>query len=182
MSKLNRRDFLRISALAAAGTVVVACAKTEAPATTEPQATPAGKGAGATATPVPQVEAAPESPMLADMVAAGSIPPLDERLPQEAMAIEAGTLIPADMLDWAPGKFGGTMRFCTARTDVAAELYDANCEQPLIAPGKLTAASPAEVVPSLFKGFEISDDQTSITWYMRKGVPSRPRSLCPACT
>lgn len=170
MSKLNRREFLRVSALAAAGTALVACAKTEAPATTEPQATPAGKGAEATATPVPQVEAAPESPMLADMVAAGTIPPLDERLPQEAMAIEAGTLIPTDTVDWQPGKFGGTMRFCTARTDVAAELYDANCEQPLIAPGKLTAASPAEVVPSLFKGFEISDDQTSITWYMRKGV------------
>ncbi len=160
MSSLSRRDFLRLSALAAAGTVVVACAKTKAPV--EPEE----KGAA----PPAAGEAVPQAPMLSEMVAAGSLPAIEERLPQDTMIIDAGTLIPADMVDWQPGKYGGTMRFCTARTDVCAELYDANCEQPLIAPGKLTAASPAEIVPSLFKGFEVSDDQKSITWYMRKGL------------
>jgi peptide/nickel transport system substrate-binding protein len=160
MSALSRRDFLRLSALAAAGTVVVACAKTEAPVEPEEKGV-APPAAG---------EAAPEAPMLSDMVASGSLPALEERLPQDIMVIDAGTLIPADMVDWQPGKYGGTMRFCTARTDVCAELYDANAEQMLIAPGKLTAASPAEVVPSLLKGFEVSDDQKSITWYMRKGL------------
>ena len=53
MDKLNRREFLRLSALAAAGVTVAACAKTEAPAepTTAPAAT---KAPAATATPVPQ--------------------------------------------------------------------------------------------------------------------------------
>jgi len=163
MSKLSRREFLRLSALAAAGAAVVACAKTEAPPEATPK--PAEPQVQATATPEPVAKPAyPESPMLTELVSAGKLPALDERLPQETMIIDAGTLIPADMVDWQPGMFGGTMRFCTARTDVCAELYDANAEQMLIAPGKLTAASPDEVKPSFFKGFEVTDGQKSITW------------------
>ena len=55
MKKLNRRDFLRLSTVAAAGAAVAACAKTEEP-TKAPVAT-ATKAAAAdpTATPVPEV-------------------------------------------------------------------------------------------------------------------------------
>lgn len=166
MSQLSRREFLRLSALAAAGMAVVACAKTQAPtAVVETKATQAP------ATPKPEEKAAaPEAPMLTELVSAGKLPALEERLPQEVMVIDAGTLIPADMVEWEVGKFGGTMRLCTARTDVCAEMYDANAEPMMIAPGKLTAASPEEIKPNLFKGFEVSDDQKTITWYMRKGL------------
>ena len=63
VAEMNRRDFLKLSALAAAGVTVAACAKTEAPAeptaTTPPEEKP-------TATPVP--EAGPsekQAPILA---------------------------------------------------------------------------------------------------------------------
>jgi peptide/nickel transport system substrate-binding protein len=172
MNEISRREFLRISTLAAAGVAVVACAKpaepTAPPAEEKPKEKTEEKAAP---TPVPETEAESlEAPMLAEKVTAGSLPPLEERVPADPMTISAGTLMPTDMVDWAPGTFGGTMRFCTARTDVCAELYDANCEQPLQTPGKLIAGSADEVKPCLFKAFEISDDQTSITWYMRKGL------------
>ena len=60
MTKITRRDFLRLSTVAAAGVLAAACAKTAAPT-----ATPEPKAAAATATPKPadQVEptAVPEA-------------------------------------------------------------------------------------------------------------------------
>jgi peptide/nickel transport system substrate-binding protein len=98
--KLNRRNFLRLSAVSAAGVTLAACggtpaapAATTAPgATTAPAATAAPAGAAtavpAAATTVSAATAVPavssqfkEAPMLAEMVAAGTIPALDERLP-----------------------------------------------------------------------------------------------------
>ena len=171
MTQISRREFLRASALAAAGMAVVACAKTEAPATTAPKAPEKATTAPKAVEPTKAPASENESPMLVEMVSSGTLPALDERLPQEVMTIGPGVLIPEEFLDnWEPGKFGGTMRFCTATTHVAAELYDANAEQPLIAPGRLTAASPDVVKPSLLTGFEVGDEQKSITWHMRKGL------------
>ena len=111
MDNLSRRDFLRLSAVAAAGAAVAACAKTEAP-TTAPAAatnTPAAAATNTTIptreptnTPVPTPVEVKEAPMVADMVAAGTLPPLDERLPQNPLVIQ---------MDWqGPGKYGGKMR------------------------------------------------------------------------
>jgi peptide/nickel transport system substrate-binding protein len=100
--KLSRREFLRLSALGAAGVALSACASketTEAPVAAEPtkvevKATePVAAGpatptpiptTGPTATLVPTVETSKykESPVLADMVKAGSLPPVEERLPK----------------------------------------------------------------------------------------------------
>ena len=171
MTQISRREFLRVSALAAAGVAAVACAKTEAPATIAPKAPEKATTAPKAVEPTKAPASENESPMLVEMVSSGTLPALDERLPQEVMTIGPGVLIPEEFLDnWEPGKYGGTMRFCTATTHVAAELYDANAEQPLIAPGRLTAASPDVVQPSLLTGFEVGDEQKSITWYMRKGL------------
>jgi len=168
MNEISRRDFLRMSALAAAGVAVVACAKTEAPPAETPKPKEEEKP---TATPKPVKEpTGGQSPMLVEMVKTGSLPALEDRLPQDVMTIGPGVLIPEDFVSWEPGKYGGTMRFCTARTDVCAELYDANAEQPFIAPGRLTIASADAVRPSLFKGFEVDAEQKTITWYMRKGL------------
>ena len=94
MNKINRREFLSISALAAAGVAAAACAKT-------PEPTPMPK-AEATATPQP-TEAAPdkEAPQLVDLVKQGSLPALDERLPEDLLAIE-----PLDGI----GEYGGIIR------------------------------------------------------------------------
>ena len=78
---LNRRDFLKASAIAATGILVQACAKTP---TTAPTAT--AKAAQPTATTAPA--AAKEAPALADMVKAGKIPAVAERIPQDPMVIK----------------------------------------------------------------------------------------------
>jgi len=110
--KLSRREFLRLSAVTAAGVVLAACAKeTTAPAA-EPTATTPPKAVAATptpiviekatATPVPTaVEVSKESPLLAAKVAAGELPPLEERLPKVPL-----TLSPVDEI----GKYGGRWR------------------------------------------------------------------------
>jgi len=119
-SKINRREFLRLSALAIGGTVMAACASsatTEAPmeepteAMTQATEAPA-EPAEATATPRPVAEptntpvptaeaAAQEAPMLAAKVAAGELPPLAERLPAVPL-----TLNPVDNI----GNYGGRFK------------------------------------------------------------------------
>jgi peptide/nickel transport system substrate-binding protein len=112
MDKLSRRDFLRLSAVTVAGAAVAACAKAPAPtATTAPAAAPTNTPMptnttiptrAPTATPVPTPVEVMESPMTADMVKAGTLPPLDERLPQNPLVIS---------MPWqGPGKYGGRMR------------------------------------------------------------------------
>jgi len=87
--KLNRRDFLKASAIAATGILVQACAKTPTEAPTRAAAEPtATKKPEEKAAATPKPEAPKEAPMLVDMVKAGSLPSLDERLPQDPMVIE----------------------------------------------------------------------------------------------
>jgi peptide/nickel transport system substrate-binding protein len=119
--KLSRREFLRLSALGAAGVALSACASnktTEAPnvAPTNPPAPkatnpPAQEAAtptpipttGPTATLVPTVATSKykEAPVLADMVKAGKLPPVEERLPKVPLVLS-----PVDEI----GQYGGRWR------------------------------------------------------------------------
>ena len=113
--KINRRDFLRMSAMTVGGMVLAACASstTEAPVEVAPTVAPTKEPAAAPATatprpvaeptntPVPEVVAAKEAPMLADMVAAGTLPALEERLPKTPL-----TLNPVNTI----GKYGGRFK------------------------------------------------------------------------
>jgi len=93
--RISRREFLRVSALATAGAALAACstaATTEAPAEpaateapAEPAATEAPAEPAATEAPAEPMSAYTEAPMLAAMVAAGSLPPVEERLPENPM-------------------------------------------------------------------------------------------------
>ena len=75
MSYVSRREFIKITALAATGVVAAACAKTVAPTgTVKPAET---KVTGPTPTPAPVT--AKEAPGMADQVKAGKIPPVAER-------------------------------------------------------------------------------------------------------
>lgn len=113
--KLSRREFLYFAAMGAASFALSACgpAATEEAAPAEPTAAPA-----ATATPKPAVQAtlAPtgtpvptmaagtkynEAPMLAEMVAAGKLPSVDERLPANPLVLSPVHEI---------GQYGGTLR------------------------------------------------------------------------
>ena len=79
MSKreITRRTFLRLSAIATTGAVLAACA----PAAQE--AAPAEMEAA------PAAASGPEAPMLAEMVESGTLPPLDQRLPENPLVWDA---------------------------------------------------------------------------------------------
>jgi peptide/nickel transport system substrate-binding protein len=112
---INRRKFLQMSAAGVAGLVIASCAPAAAP-TTEPAAptTPAEKPAAAAtptavptqaapATAVPTVAASKykESPVLAELVKAGKLPPVEERLPVNPLVLSPITEV---------GKYGGRLR------------------------------------------------------------------------
>ncbi|MGD0003134.1 MAG: ABC transporter substrate-binding protein [Anaerolineaceae bacterium] len=120
LKKTTRREFLFLSATGIAGAVLAACAAptattapgapaaTAVPATAVPAATQAAVATptpipteAATATSVAAAAAAHESPLLAAQVAAGKLPPLEQRLPKVPL-----TLSPVDGI----GKYGGRMR------------------------------------------------------------------------
>ncbi|HUT19539.1 MAG TPA: hypothetical protein VM366_10290, partial [Anaerolineae bacterium] len=108
--KVSRREFLRISALGAAGVAAVACAKTAAP-TTAPKVE---------ATTAPKAETEPtagkykESPMVSDLVKAGKLPPIEERLPKDPYIVKQGELVSDKNLKLQIGKYGGTIRYAQA--------------------------------------------------------------------
>ena len=116
--KLTRRDFVRWTALTAVGVAAAACAKPEEPAaqpTTAP-AQPTAAAAKATDTPVPAkptdtpapVSKYKEAPMLAELVKAGKLPPVDERLPEEPLV-----LAPVEKI----GTYGGSWNFMSPSTN-----------------------------------------------------------------
>ena len=82
---ISRREFMRVSGVAAAGAVVVACGAGGEPEPMQ-EAAPADDSA-AEAAPAASSSQYSEAPMLADMVAAGDLPPVDERLPVNPMVM-----------------------------------------------------------------------------------------------
>src|SRR5512137_633647 len=104
---ITRREFLSVSAAAAAGAALAACgqAATPAPAKVEPTKAPAATTAPAkvepTKAPVAPASKYKEAPMLADLVKAGKLPAVDQRLPKN----------PCVMVGYeGVGKYGGTWR------------------------------------------------------------------------
>src|SRR3990172_7710220 len=126
--KINRRDFLRLSAMTVGGMVLAACAAetTEAPVEEAPVVEPTKEAVAATPpprpvvqptnTPVPTVAAAKEAPVLVAKVAAGELPPLEERLPKTPL-----TLQPVN----GTGKYGGRLKMASWWQDggIAAKMY-----------------------------------------------------------
>jgi peptide/nickel transport system substrate-binding protein len=172
-SKLTRRQFLEISALATAGVVVTACAPktpeaptqaTQAPVEQQPAATavPEEKPA-ATAVPEEKVEepvAEPvskyrEAPMLAALVASGALPPVDERLPLNPYVIQVREMI---------GNYGGTIR--RGFNGVS----DRWGPTKFIDRTLVWLDEDLMLEPRLIESWEVSSDATTYTLHLRKGL------------
>jgi len=120
-STISRRDFIRVSALVTAGTVAAACAQPAAPTA---QPAPAGgepAGGAQQPTTAPAAPAGPvskyrEAPMLAEQVEAGTLPPVDERLPIDPMVIAPWDRIGVYGGTWNSGLLGKTDSAWLSRT------------------------------------------------------------------
>jgi peptide/nickel transport system substrate-binding protein len=140
--------------------VLGACGETPAPEPTqapEPTAAPDEP----TAAPEPTTPPEPtseynEAPMLAEMVAAGDLPPVDERLPEEPLVEEVVDEI---------GTYGGVLRrgFLgpSDHNNYTRVVYDALVRH---------APDGSEVIPHIARGWESNDGFTEWTLFLRSGM------------
>lgn len=142
--------------------MLVACA-TEEPTKVPPTNIPvpptattvAIKAEEATSTPVPVVSEYNESPMLAGLVAAGELPPVDERLPKDVQVIDVYESI---------GQYGGTWHTIAGASDIG------NIKMKLYDPPWRWKPDYTGYEPGLAKSFEMNDACTELTWHFREGI------------
>jgi peptide/nickel transport system substrate-binding protein len=171
--KISRRQFLRFSTTATAAGLLAACG--DAPAAPAPPATEAPAAAAPTAAPAaPQPTVAPpaaqptaapaaadtqynEAPMLAEQVQAGSLPPVAERLPTNPLVVPVAEKVGTYGGEWRSGLLGGSDDAWMVRT----MRYDS-----------LVRWDPSwtKVQPDISSGWEISDDGSEYTFFLREGM------------
>ena len=155
-SKLTRRDFLKASAIAATGILVQACAKTAEPTQAPVEAKPTQKPEEPTATPVP--ETPKEAPGLSDMVAAGSVPALEERIPKDPMVVK-----PIEEI----GKYSKDVhRVLKGASDLTG--YRVIVRDNLVCWNYATGAMTIE--NDLCSKWDVTPDGTEYTFYLRQGL------------
>jgi peptide/nickel transport system substrate-binding protein len=143
---------MRVSALTAAGVVVVACGADGGP--------PAQDEAPAAEEAAPASAAAPskynEAPMLAEMVANGDLPPVDDRLPLEPLVITPEEEI---------GDYGGVWnRLATSASD--NQLGGKVGGEHLVRYNK----DGTQINPNVFESWEVSSDGSTFTFHLRPGM------------
>lgn len=99
-----------------------------------------------------------EAPMLAELVAAGDLPPVAERLPARPVVVQPEEAI---------GKYGGSLR-----VPIEGENRPESIAWSYFTIDPLFIWSPTgeEMLPNLAERHEISEDGRTITLYLREGV------------
>ncbi len=111
------------------------------------------------------VPAFSESPMLAEMVAAGTLPPVEERLPDNPVV-----QIPLEDI----GKYGGNLHWVEYTIDYDHYLRHLNETNLLeLRPAKGTARYKwmgGEIMPGVYESWSTSDDSQTFEFVLRKGL------------
>jgi peptide/nickel transport system substrate-binding protein len=179
MKSISRREFMRASALGAAGLAIVACqpqtvivketvketveVEKEVTTVVEKEVTTVVEKevekvvketvvVEATPTPLPDQEA----PQWVGMVASGDLPPLDERLPTDVEIVEPYERI---------GEYGGNIRIPM----VAGATYHI---RSAYGPEGILRVDwdNSTVVPNVAQAWDVTEDGTEYTFYLRKGA------------
>jgi len=98
-----------------------------------------------------------EAPMLADLVKAGKLPPVEQRVPDEPCVVKPLNEV---------GKYGGTWR----RAFIGAADGEAANRMVSIDKWIFWDYTGAKLIPSLAKAWKLSDDGKRLTIYLRKGL------------
>ena len=165
VKKISRREFLFTASVGAASVALAACGPkpTEAPATKAPEPTATTAAAvketpEPTGTPVPTL--APETkfkeaPMLAEKVATGELPPVDERLPQNPLVLSPIHGI---------GEYGGTLR--SFGSEWGGQWHESQYgHSPL-----RWIDDGLGIAPGMVEEWESNEDASEWTLYFRKGL------------
>lgn len=107
-----------------------------------------------------------EAPILAEKVASGELPPVEERLPDEPFVVGPGVLIVEEDLDWEVGTYGGTLQTANPQPDWQPDLFIMANEPLLLAPG----ISAEGVMPNLVSEFSSNEDNTVFEFTLRTGL------------
>ena len=162
MGKLKFLSVLVVLAmlLAACGGGAPAAPPADAPAADAP-------AAEAPAAAAPSGEVAMEAPALAEAVAAGTLKALEEGQPAVPFVVGRGVLLSqANVPNWAPGQYGGTLNTAHSVADWAPDVFVMLNEPLLQAPDLSVQGIQGNVLES----FEVSDDNTVFTFKMREGL------------
>lgn len=96
-----------------------------------------------------------ESPMLAEQVAAGSLPPVEERIPAQPLVIQ-----PTEMI----GQHGGTMRRGFTGPGDRPNIERLNSDHTIF-----WDTAGQTIVPRLAQAWEMNEDGSEWTFYLREG-------------
>ncbi len=108
-----------------------------------------------------------EAPQLKKLVEKGEIPAVEERLPEEPLVVGPGTIIYEENLDWEVGKYGGGKLVTSSPLpNLSLDIRDALYEHIIENPRGITG----DVYGNLVKDFEVNENNTEYTFYMRKGL------------
>jgi len=158
--KLKRREFLHLSAAAALGAVATACAgptpeviEKEVTRAVEKQVTQVVEKQ--VTVEVPKERGEP--PALAEKVAAGTLPPVADRLPVEPVVLGGREAI---------GTYGGEVRMIHFDPVWFVSQYGWFAER-MLAYSDLDLRT---IVPNVFESWEIEENGKSFTFYLRKGM------------
>lgn len=152
---VSRRQFMQLSAFAAAGAAVAACSSSGAPAAEAPAASEAAAPAAAPAAPAGPPSQYNEAPMLAELVAKGELPPVDQRLPTNPTVV--------DVVE-RTGNYGGVMR--RGFKGVSDRWGPSKVQDSGLIRYDLNLAKH----PDLVESWEINDDATECTLHLREGL------------
>ena len=155
-SGISRRAFLYASAVGAGTALFTACTP-EGSHDAEPSRPKAKVGKGSQTKPLPVPPRFHEAPDLAEMVKAGTLPPVEERLPARPY------VVPHNWLE--RGKYGGTLRLLIDNTASAVMKEYMYGHSPL-----RWLNDAVDVGPGLAESWEANADQSEWTLHFREGL------------
>ena len=151
---------LLVAVLTLSMVLLAACAPPEAAAPPEEAEEPAAEMAA------PESKYS-QSPYLDARVAAGELPPVDERLPTNPLVVVAGVISQVeDLPDLEIGEYGGVMRFAHGGPDWNPDVFIMLNENVLAAPGITVKGIYGNVVES----YDVNDDNTVFSFNLREGL------------
>lgn len=104
-----------------------------------------------------------EAPMLAELVKAGKLPPIEERLPLNPKLVNA---LPAEWLTPEIGQYGGTLRILSPNVQYDNDGYMMHVQPLLNTPG----IQGDNITPNVLESFTPSADQKTFTMKLREGM------------